>query len=151
MTDPNETNMINPFDEIDRLEKEIKLLTEQIEMLKKDTTLNELELITQLHREINRLKRYEALVKFIATDYVELSYEKAKNEYLFIVNRCRKLVEEDEEGLTNRQAAREVVDEYLSGVANTGFLYTGTPVEEDEEGCDGLAMPFYNKPVRDDF
>ena len=50
-------------------------------------------------KEMARLKRYEALVKFIANDYIELSHDKVQNEYLHIIKRCRKLVEEDAENL----------------------------------------------------
>ena len=53
-----------------------------------------LELIVQ-KVEIDRLKRYEDLVIFIANDYTELSYDKAKNEYLHIIQKCRALVRED--------------------------------------------------------
>jgi hypothetical protein len=66
--------------------------------------------------EIIRLKRYETLVLQISTSYVELSYDKAKTEYLNIIQKCRKLA-----------------------------------LEDWEEGCDGLAMPFYNKSVKGDF
>lgn len=45
--------------------------------------------------EIERLRKYEKLVKFIATSYVELSHEKVHNEYLLFIKKCRQLIEED--------------------------------------------------------
>lgn len=42
--------------------------------------------------EIERLRKYEQLVNFIATDYVELSHDKVQNEYLLIIKKCRELV-----------------------------------------------------------
>lgn len=45
--------------------------------------------------EIVRLKRYEELVRFIADDYHELSYEKALWQRDDWKRRCRKLIEED--------------------------------------------------------
>jgi hypothetical protein len=44
--------------------------------------------------EIERLRKYEQLVNFIATDYVELSHDKVQNEYLLIIKKCRELVKD---------------------------------------------------------
>ena len=45
--------------------------------------------------EIERLQRYEKLVQFIANDYHELSYDKAKWQRDDWKKRCRNLVTED--------------------------------------------------------
>lgn len=45
--------------------------------------------------EIERLKKYEELVQFIANDYHELSYEKAQWQRDDWKKRCKKLIEED--------------------------------------------------------
>jgi hypothetical protein len=45
--------------------------------------------------EIERLRRYEKLVQFIANDYHELSYEKAQWQRDDWKKRCKKLIEED--------------------------------------------------------
>jgi hypothetical protein len=44
--------------------------------------------------EIERLRKYERLVQFIATDYVELSHDKVQNEYILIIKKCRELVKD---------------------------------------------------------
>ena len=44
--------------------------------------------------EIERLERYEALVRFIANDYHELSYDKAYWQRDYWKKRCKKLLEE---------------------------------------------------------
>ena len=43
--------------------------------------------------EIDRLVEYEKLVHFIANDYIELSFEKAKWQRDDWRKRCRKLIE----------------------------------------------------------
>jgi hypothetical protein len=53
------------------------------------------EMIEQYRVEVERLKRYEALVTFIANDYVELSHDKIKWQYFEYKKRCAKLIEED--------------------------------------------------------
>ena len=45
--------------------------------------------------EIERLKRYEELVQFIANDYHELSYDKAKWQRDDWKKRCKKLIDDD--------------------------------------------------------
>jgi len=45
--------------------------------------------------EIERLRKYEKLVQFIANDYHELSYEKAQWQRDDWKKRCKKLIEED--------------------------------------------------------
>ena len=45
--------------------------------------------------EIERLKKYEALVWFIASDYYELSHDKAKWQRDDWLKRCRRLIEEE--------------------------------------------------------
>lgn len=45
--------------------------------------------------EIERLKKYEKLVQFIANDYHELSHDKAKWQRDDWKKRCKKLIEED--------------------------------------------------------
>lgn len=47
--------------------------------------------------EIERLQRYEKLVHFIANDYHELSHDKAQWQRDDWKNRCKKLIEEDNE------------------------------------------------------
>lgn len=47
--------------------------------------------------EIRRLRKYEKMVEFIANDYVELSYDKIKWQYLEYKKRCARLIEEDHE------------------------------------------------------
>lgn len=49
----------------------------------------------QMTDEINRLQKYEKLVRFIANDYCELSYDKAMWQRDDWKNRCSKLIEED--------------------------------------------------------
>ena len=46
----------------------------------------------RLRQEIERLQQYEAMVHFIANDYVELSYEKAQWQRDDWLKRCRKLI-----------------------------------------------------------
>lgn len=46
----------------------------------------------RLRQEIERLQQYEAMVHFIANDYVELSYEKAQWQRDDWIKRCRKLI-----------------------------------------------------------
>lgn len=53
------------------------------------------EIIDQYRKEVERLQKYEKLVHFIANDYVELSHDKAQNEYILIIKKCRKLIEEE--------------------------------------------------------
>ena len=45
--------------------------------------------------EIERLRKYEALVHFISNDYHELSYEKVKWQRDDWKKRCEKLIAED--------------------------------------------------------
>ena len=45
--------------------------------------------------EIERLKRYEKLVQFIANDYHELSHDKAKWQRDDWKKRCKKLIDDD--------------------------------------------------------
>ena len=45
--------------------------------------------------EIERLRKYEALVHFIANDYHELSYEKVKWQRDDWKKRCEKLIAQD--------------------------------------------------------
>ena len=44
--------------------------------------------------EIERLRKYEAMVKFIANDYVEMSYDKIKWQAYDWRKRCIKVIEE---------------------------------------------------------
>ena len=45
--------------------------------------------------EIERLRKYEKLVQFIANDYHELSYEKAQWQRDDWKKRCKKLIDDD--------------------------------------------------------
>jgi hypothetical protein len=45
--------------------------------------------------EINRLRKYEELVRFIANDYHELSYDKAQWQRDDWKKRCKKLLQKD--------------------------------------------------------
>ncbi len=45
--------------------------------------------------EIERLQRYEKLVQFIANDYHELSYDKAKRQRDDWKRRCKELIQTD--------------------------------------------------------
>lgn len=47
--------------------------------------------------EIRRLRKYEELVHFIANDHYEMSYDKAMWQRDDWRNRCRKLIEQDNE------------------------------------------------------
>jgi hypothetical protein len=47
------------------------------------------------HKEIERLRKYEELVRFIANDYHELSFEKAQWQRDDWKKRCWKLIQED--------------------------------------------------------
>jgi hypothetical protein len=47
--------------------------------------------------EIERLRKYEQLVKFIANDYIELSYEKAQWQRNDWRKRCEKLIRSEYE------------------------------------------------------
>jgi hypothetical protein len=51
--------------------------------------------VSKQEKEINRLQKYEKLVQFIANDYHELSHDKAMWQRDDWKNRCRKLIEED--------------------------------------------------------
>jgi hypothetical protein len=46
----------------------------------------------RLRQEIERLRQYESTVKFIANDYVELSYEKAQWQRDDWWKRCNKTI-----------------------------------------------------------
>jgi len=54
-------------------------------------TIDELQ---KIHEEIVRLKKYEEMVQFIANDYHELSYDKAKWQRDDWKKRCKKLIEQ---------------------------------------------------------
>ena len=45
--------------------------------------------------EIERLRRYEQLVQFIASDYWELSHDKIRWLYTEYKTKCRELIKED--------------------------------------------------------
>lgn len=45
--------------------------------------------------EVRRLRRYEKLVQYIASDYWELSHDKIKWLYTEYKTKCRELVQED--------------------------------------------------------
>jgi hypothetical protein len=49
----------------------------------------------QLEKEVERLQKYEELVKFIADDYIELSYEKVQWQRNDWRKRCEKLVKSE--------------------------------------------------------
>lgn len=51
----------------------------------------------QLEKEVERLQKYEELVKFIADDYIELSYDKAQWQRNDWRKRCEKLVRSEYE------------------------------------------------------
>lgn len=53
------------------------------------------ELIEKLRVELERLKRYEMMVWYIANDYHELSHDKAKWQRDDWKKRCQKLMAED--------------------------------------------------------
>ena len=48
-------------------------------------------------REIERLRKYEKLVQFIASDYWELSHDKIRWLYTEYKTKSRELIEEDNE------------------------------------------------------
>lgn len=54
--------------------------------------------IADKEKEIERLSKYKELVQFIANDYIELSYEKAQWQRDDWSKRCRKLMQELENG-----------------------------------------------------
>ena len=54
------------------------------------------EMIDHYRKEVERLKRYEKMVWFIANDYYELSHDKVKWQHNDWYKRCRKLIEEDD-------------------------------------------------------
>lgn len=45
--------------------------------------------------EIRRLRKYEQLVQYIASDYWELSYDKIRWLYTEYKTKCRELINED--------------------------------------------------------
>jgi hypothetical protein len=49
---------------------------------------------SELLKEIKRLQQYEAMVYFIANNYIELSYEKAQLQRDDWLKRCRKTIAE---------------------------------------------------------
>ena len=49
----------------------------------------------QLEKEIERLQKYEKMVRFIASDYWELSHEKIRWLYTEYKTKCRELIKED--------------------------------------------------------
>ena len=49
----------------------------------------------QLEKEVERLQKYEELVKFISDDYIELSYDKAQWQRNDWRKRCEKLVKSE--------------------------------------------------------
>ena len=51
--------------------------------------------VSKQEKEIERLQKYEKLVQFIANDYHELSHDKSMWQRDDWKNRCRKLIEED--------------------------------------------------------
>ncbi len=51
--------------------------------------------IIWLEQEVERLRRYEELVQFIANDYYELSHDKIKLLYDEYKKLCNKLIEVD--------------------------------------------------------
>jgi hypothetical protein len=51
----------------------------------------------QLEKEVERLQKYEELVKFIADDYIELSYDKAQWQRNDWRKRCEKLIKSEYE------------------------------------------------------
>lgn len=51
--------------------------------------------VSKQEKEIKQLQKYKELVQFIANDYHELSYDKVKWQRDDWKNRCRKLIEED--------------------------------------------------------
>ena len=59
-------------------------------------TVDAMKVAKQLEEEVERLKKYEKLVWFIANDYYELSYDKVRWQHNDWYKRCRKLIEEDQ-------------------------------------------------------
>ena len=51
-----------------------------------------LDRVEKLEADVKRLQQYEAMVHFIANDYIELSYEKAQWQRDDWIKRCRKLI-----------------------------------------------------------
>jgi hypothetical protein len=92
--------------EIDRQRKVISAMIEDCQYLK-DKQIEAAD-------EIERLRKYEQLVNFIATDYVELSHDKVQNEYLLIIKKCRELVKED---------MVKIFDEYLEGLKDVKDIF----------------------------
>lgn len=50
---------------------------------------SEYKIVQKAYTEIERLREYERLVKFIASDYIELSHEKAQWQRDDWYKRCR--------------------------------------------------------------
>lgn len=53
-------------------------------------------LLNEAADEIERLRKYEKLVQYIASDYWELSYDKIRWLYTEYKTKSRKLIEEDQ-------------------------------------------------------
>lgn len=51
--------------------------------------------MTDEEKELERLRKYEKLVQFIANDYHELSHDKAYWQRDYWKKRCKKLIEDD--------------------------------------------------------
>ena len=60
-------------------------------------TVDAMRVAKQLEEEVDRLKKYEKLVQYIASDYWELSYDKIRWLYTEYKTKSRKLIEEDNE------------------------------------------------------
>lgn len=57
--------------------------------------LNIEDAVDEAANEINRLRRYEQLVQYIASDYWELSHDKIRWLYTEYKTKCRELIKED--------------------------------------------------------
>ena len=60
-------------------------------------TVHAMKVAKHLEEEVERLKKYEKLVHYIASDYWELSHDKIRWLYTEYKTKCRKLIEEDHE------------------------------------------------------
>lgn len=67
------------------------------ELVKNTRNEQVFEKLMKAHEKIERLEKYEKLVRFIANDYYELSHDKVKWQHNDWYKRCRKLIEEDNE------------------------------------------------------
>ena len=96
--------MVAARDEVLRLNDELHMARAQclirkdlIEKLKSGPggIMEMKQTIADKEAEIERLKQYESMVRFITNDYIELSYEKAQWQRDDWLKRCKKIIAEE--------------------------------------------------------